>query len=53
MRERQVFGRSTLLFDGIDAATLESLGEVRTSPALLIFFVALIGNSGTGLEANP
>jgi ABC-2 type transport system ATP-binding protein len=52
LRERQVFGRSTLLFDGIDAATLESLGEVRT-PGITDLFVALIGNSGTGLEANP
>ena len=52
LRERQVFGRSTLLFDGIDAATLESLGEVRT-PGITDLFVALIGNSGTGLEGNP
>jgi ABC-2 type transport system ATP-binding protein len=52
LRERQVFGRSTLLFDGIDAATLESLGEVRT-PGITDLFVALLGNSGTGLEANP
>ena len=52
LRERQVFGRSTLLFDGIDAATLKSLGEVRT-PGITDLFVALLGNSGTGLEANP
>ncbi len=52
LRERQVFGRSTLLFDGIDAATLKSLGEVRT-PGITDLFVALIGNSGTGLEGNP
>ncbi|MBL8311872.1 MAG: ABC transporter ATP-binding protein [Burkholderiales bacterium] len=51
-RERQVFGRVTLLFDGVDAATLESLGEVRT-PGITDLFVALLGNaSANGLEGN-
>ena len=52
LRERQVFGRSTLLFDGVDAATLEPLGEVRT-PGITDLFVALLGSpAANGLEGN-
>jgi ABC-2 type transport system ATP-binding protein len=40
--ERQVFGRSILLFDGIDPARLKSLGEVRT-PSIADLFVAVMG----------
>lgn len=52
LRERQVFGRSTLLFDGVDVATLQAFGEVRT-PGITDLFVALLGNpTANGLEVN-
>jgi len=41
MQERQVFGRSVLLFSGIDRAQLAPLGEVRT-PSIADLFVAVI-----------
>jgi ABC-2 type transport system ATP-binding protein len=41
--ERSVFGRSILLFDGVDRAQLAALGEVRT-PSIADLFVAVIGN---------
>jgi ABC-2 type transport system ATP-binding protein len=37
--EREVFGRVALVYDGVDAAALEPLGEVRT-PSLADLFVA-------------
>jgi len=37
--ERQVFGKSILLFDGVERSQLEALGEVRT-PGLADIFVA-------------
>jgi ABC-2 type transport system ATP-binding protein len=43
IHERQVFGRSVLLFDKADRPRLEALGEVRT-PSIADVFVALIGN---------
>ena len=43
MHERQVFGRSILLFDGADRQQLAALGEVRT-PSIADLFVAVIGN---------
>jgi len=43
IHERQVFGRSILLFDRADRTTLASLGEVRT-PSIADLFVAVIGN---------
>jgi len=43
MHERQVFGRSILLFDGVDRQTLEALGDVRT-PSIADLFVAVMGN---------
>jgi ABC-2 type transport system ATP-binding protein len=43
IHERQLFGRSILLFDGVDRAPLAGLGEVRT-PSLADLFVAVIGN---------
>lgn len=43
VHERQVFGRSLLLFDGADRQQLASIGEVRT-PSLADLFVAVIGN---------
>src|SRR5205823_2835604 len=41
--ERTVFGRSVLLFDGVDRAQLAALGEVRT-PSIADLFVAVMGN---------
>ena len=43
MHERQVFGRSILLFDGVDRPQLAALGEVRT-PSIADLFVAVMGN---------
>jgi len=40
--ERQVLGRSELLFDGVERARLEALGEVRT-PSIAELFVAVVG----------
>jgi ABC-2 type transport system ATP-binding protein len=44
IQERQVFGRSTLLFDRADRRQLEQFGEVRT-PGIADVFVAVIGNA--------
>jgi ABC-2 type transport system ATP-binding protein len=44
IQERQVFGRSTLLFDGADRRQLEQLGTVHT-PGIADLFVAVIGSS--------
>ena len=41
--ERQVFGRSILLFDHVDRQQLAALGEVRT-PSIADLFVAVMGN---------
>jgi ABC-2 type transport system ATP-binding protein len=41
--ERQVFGRSILLFDGVDRQKLALLGEVRT-PGIADLFVAVMGH---------
>ena len=41
LHERQVFGKSILLFDGKDRAQLEALGEVRT-PGIADVFVAVM-----------
>lgn len=43
MHERQLFGRSILLFDGADRQQLAALGEVRT-PSIADLFVAVMGN---------
>ena len=43
IHERQVFGKSVMLFDGVDAGSLAVLGEVRT-PSIADLFVAVIGN---------
>ena len=43
IHERQVFGRSILLFDGVDRQRLATLGEVRT-PGIADLFVAVMGN---------
>jgi ABC-2 type transport system ATP-binding protein len=43
MYERQVFGRSILLFDGIDRGQLVALGDMRT-PSIADLFVAVMGS---------
>lgn len=43
IRERQLFGRSILLFDNADREQLAALGDVRT-PSIADLFVAVIGN---------
>jgi ABC-2 type transport system ATP-binding protein len=42
MHERQLLGRSILLFDGVERASLAALGEVRR-PSIADLFVAVIG----------
>jgi len=42
MHERQVFGRSMLLFDGVDREQLAGFGEART-PSIADLFVAVMG----------
>jgi ABC-2 type transport system ATP-binding protein len=43
MNERQIFGRSILLFDGVDRNRLAALGEVHT-PGIADLFVAVMGS---------
>jgi len=43
IHERQVFGRSILLFDRVDRQQLDGLGELRT-PSIADVFVAVMGN---------
>jgi ABC-2 type transport system ATP-binding protein len=49
IHERQVFGRSILLFDQVDRQQLAALGEVRT-PGIADLFVAIMGNPGSQTE---
>jgi ABC-2 type transport system ATP-binding protein len=44
IHERQVLGRSILLFDGVNRQQLAALGDVRT-PSIADLFVALMGNT--------
>ena len=44
MSERQLFGRSIMLFDHVDRGQLAALGDVRT-PNIADLFVAVMGNS--------
>jgi len=48
--ERQVFGRSILLFDGVERQRLAALGDVRT-PSIADLFVAVISNEVQGVAA--
>jgi len=50
IHERQVFGRSLMLFDSADREQLAALGEVRT-PSIADLFVALIGSSAVSAAA--
>jgi ABC-2 type transport system ATP-binding protein len=43
IHERQIFGRSILLFDHAERQQLAALGEVRT-PSIADLFVAVMGN---------
>jgi ABC-2 type transport system ATP-binding protein len=43
IHERPMFGRSILLFDGVDRQQLAELGDVRT-PSIADLFVAVMGN---------
>jgi ABC-2 type transport system ATP-binding protein len=43
LHERQVFGRSIMLFDRVDRQRLAALGDVRT-PGIADLFVAVMGN---------
>jgi ABC-2 type transport system ATP-binding protein len=45
IQERQVLGRSILLFDHVDRQQLAAVGEVRT-PGIADLFVAVVGNNG-------
>src|SRR6476469_8904700 len=49
MHERQVFGRSVLLFDGADRDQLAAVGEIRT-PSIADLFVAVMSNDATKSE---
>src|SRR6185437_13094995 len=44
LHERQLFGRSTLLFEHADRAQLEQFGDVRT-PGIADVFVAVLGGN--------
>jgi ABC-2 type transport system ATP-binding protein len=49
MQERQVFGRSILLFDNVDRQQLAALGDVRT-PSIADLFVAVMNKQGTEID---
>ena len=49
IHERQVLGRSILLFDQVDRQQLAALGDVRT-PSIADLFVAVIGNHAGALQ---
>jgi len=50
LNERQVFGRSVMLFDHVDRGQLAALGDVRT-PNIADLFVAVMSNEqGAGSE---
>jgi ABC-2 type transport system ATP-binding protein len=51
IQERQVFGRSTLLFERADRSQLQQFGDVRT-PSIADVFVAVIGNTGGASQAG-
>src|SRR3989449_6519507 len=49
IHERQVFGRSILLFDDADRDQIAALGDVRT-PSIADLFVAVMGNQSGGAQ---
>jgi ABC-2 type transport system ATP-binding protein len=52
IHERQVFGRSLLLFDNVDREKLAALGEVRT-PGVADLFVAVMAARAARREGAP
>ncbi len=51
IHERQVFGRSILLYDRADRQQLAALGDVRT-PGIADLFVAVMGNTATQAQGE-
>jgi ABC-2 type transport system ATP-binding protein len=49
IHERQVFGRSMLLFDRVDRNQLAAFGDVRT-PTIADLFIAVIGNQSVAAQ---
>jgi ABC-2 type transport system ATP-binding protein len=49
MHERQVFGRTILLFDRVDRQQLSAFGDVRT-PSIADLFVAVMGNQNAAAQ---
>ncbi|HEV3020544.1 MAG TPA: ABC transporter ATP-binding protein [Burkholderiaceae bacterium] len=52
IQERQVFGRSILLFDQVDRRLLDNLGDVRTA-SIADLFVAVMSNPAGQQGAGP
>jgi ABC-2 type transport system ATP-binding protein len=52
IQDRQVFGRSILLFDRCDREQLATLGEVRT-PSIADLFVAVMGSPTSAVQGGP
>src|SRR5882672_5473489 len=52
MYERQVFGRSILLFDRVERQQLAALGDVRT-PSIADLFVAVLSNQSGVAQGAP
>jgi ABC-2 type transport system ATP-binding protein len=50
IHERQVFGRSIMLFDGVDRDRLAPLGDLRT-PSIADLFVAVMGQQAPAAQA--
>ena len=51
IHERQLFGRSVMLFDGVPDEQLAPLGEIRT-PGIADLFVAVMGEQGS-ISVSP
>src|SRR6202030_131084 len=51
MHERQVFGRSVMLFENVDRGQLAALGEVRT-PSIADLFVAVMSGEDRGQKSE-
>jgi ABC-2 type transport system ATP-binding protein len=51
IHERQVFGRSILLFDRVEGQQLAALGDVRT-PSIADLFVAVISHQSGAAQGG-
>jgi ABC-2 type transport system ATP-binding protein len=51
MHERQVLGRTVLLFDRVDRPQLAPLGDVRTA-SIADLFVAVVGNQASQAQGT-